>query len=128
MALNEKTFGAKKRTRSQIGKASKGKGKVGEREIVHLLKKHGFNAARGQQFRGSPDSPDVICKDLEEYHIEVKRVERFSLYKAMSQAAEDAGEGQDPIVFHRSNGEKWVVVIDAEKFLELVKASKEKLV
>lgn len=128
MSINEQVFGAKKRTRSQIGKASKGKGKVGEREVVHLLKKHGFNAARGQQFRGSPDSPDVICKDLEEYHIEVKRVERFSLYKAMTQAAEDAGENQEPIVFHRSNSEKWVVVIDAEKFLELVKTSKEKLI
>ena len=35
---------------------SRRKGKVGEREFAALLREHGFDARRGQQFSGSPDS------------------------------------------------------------------------
>ena len=55
---------------------SKQKGKRGELELVHELESFGLHAERGQQFKGSPDSPDVTCKELCDFHIEVKRNER----------------------------------------------------
>ena len=41
-----------------------GKGKVGEREFAELLRAHGFDARRGQQFAGGADSPDVVSEAL----------------------------------------------------------------
>ncbi len=100
---------------------SKNKGKVGELEVVHLLKKHGFESARrGQQFKGTPDSPDVECEELSDYNIEVKRTEGFNLYKAMKQSESDAGD-KIPTVWHRRNKEEWVVILKATDFLNLIK-------
>lgn len=99
---------------------SRNKGKVGEREVAALLREMGFeNARRGVQYQGGHDSDDVI--GLPGFHVEVKRTEKLSLYEALGQAHEDAGEGATPVVFHRRNQLPWVVVIDAEAFLRLVK-------
>lgn len=100
---------------------SRRKGARGELELAHWLTEHGFDARRGQQFSGSPDSPDVVCERLAGlgFQIECKRVEQFSLYKALEQARADAGPFMDGIVFHRRNGCPWVVVMDAESFVRL---------
>lgn len=102
------------------GRFSKQKGKRGEREVVHLLRGHGYEARRGQQFQGSPDSPDVIAEDFHDCHIEVKRTEALSLYTAMEQAKADASSEQRPIVFHKRNGKEWLVIMEAEEFLNLL--------
>jgi Holliday junction resolvase len=102
------------------GRFSRQKGKRGEREVVQLLKAHGYEARRGQQFKGTPDSPDVVSESFHDFHIEVKRVEALSLYKAMSQAKEDASEIQRPIVFHKKNNEEWLVVMEAEELFKLL--------
>lgn len=99
---------------------SGGKGKAGEREVRDLLRLHGFEARRGQQFAGGGDSPDVV-HDIPGLHIEVKRTERFDLYGAMEQATEDVREGSAPAVFHRRNRKPWVVVLKAGDFLHLMK-------
>ena len=99
---------------------SRRKGKDGENEFARFLRDHGIEARRGRQFKGTPDSPDIIS-DLEHIHFEVKRVEQLRLYSSLEQAKNDAGDGQIPVVAHRRNGEKWVVIMDAEKFLELAK-------
>ena len=99
---------------------SRRKGKVGENEIVNLLKSYGLTARRGQQFKGTPDSPDVIVEEWPDLHIEVKRAERFNLYSAMKQAREDKGDNQCPVVFHRRNKEGWVAVMELECFVDLV--------
>lgn len=115
----EKKYGKKQRTRSQIGKASKNRGKVGEREVVHLLRKYGYEARRGQQFAGSPDSPDVISSFFNS-HIEVKRTEALSLYKAMEQAKDDASEEQMPMLFHKRNNQEWLIVMEADELLSFI--------
>lgn len=95
------------------------KGKVGEREVRDLLRKYGFDARRGQQFSGGGDSPDVV-HNMEGFHIEVKRTERFDMWGAIAQAERDAKPGDVPLVFHRPSKKKWKVVIDAEDFLKLM--------
>lgn len=98
---------------------SRQKGAAGEREFAHKLKEDGFEARRGQQFSGSPDSPDVVSNLP--FHFEVKRVENLSLYKAMEQAKRDTVEGKPPVVAHRRNKEEWLVVMRYDDWIKLVK-------
>lgn len=106
-----------------MSKMSKEKGKVGEREVAHLLQTYGFSARRGQQFAGGTDSPDVI-HGIHGLHIEVKRTEQFNLWAALQQATDDAREGEVPSVWHRKNKREWVVVLRAEDFLEMLGGKK----
>src|SRR5881394_284754 len=94
---------------------SREKGKRGERQWRDELRANGYAARRGQQFSGSPDSPDVVCDSLPWIHFEVKAVERLNVEEAMEQARRDSqmqnaegrrqsGEGggrKVPIVAHR---------------------------
>lgn len=96
------------------------KGKRGEREVAALLKKYGFKARRGQQYAGGGDSPDVVHDLPWPLHIEVKYTEKFSLYKALAQAISEAKEDEAAIVFYRRTKKQWVVVMDADVFLEIM--------
>lgn len=99
------------------GKMSREKGKRGEREAANILKRHGYTEARrGQQFQGSPNSPDVV--GIPGVHMEVKRAESFHLWNSMRQSMEDAGS-DIPTVIHRCNRSPWVTVLHYEDFIKL---------
>lgn len=98
---------------------SRQKGAAAERELANILKEHGYDAHRGQQFHGGGDSPDVA--GLPGFHIEAKRVQAFALYPALDQATRDAKSGNTPIVVHRRNQREWVVCIRLTDFLALLK-------
>lgn len=102
-----------------MGKASRDKGKRGERELAGKLREHGFDARRGVQYHGGPDSPDVL--GLPNIHIEVKRVEKLNLYDALSQSKADAGPDEMPVVMHRRNNCEWVVIQPLEDWINLYK-------
>ncbi len=106
-----------------MGKMSREKGKRGEREVVALLKEYGFDARRGQQFRGGADSPDVI-HSIPNVYIEVKLREKLSLYPVLEQTKDEA-PGKVPVVFHRRNGKRWVVVLYADDFLRIMEHLKD---
>lgn len=78
---------------------SRAKGCRGERELAAVLREHGFDSRRGQQYCGLNGDADVI--GLPGIHIECKRVERLNIYEAVQQAGRDAGGGETPAVFHR---------------------------
>lgn len=99
--------------------SSRTKGKVGELELAALLKFHGFDARRGQQFSGGKDSPDVVCEALKDFHFECKRVESGNLYNWMTQATNDA-DGKIPVVMHRKSRQDWVAILPAGLFLQLL--------
>ena len=107
-----------------MGKKSRDKGKRGEREWAAYLSKHGFPARRGVQYRGGPDSPDIVCDVLPEFHFEVKRTERLMLHSAIEQAALDATDGQIPLVAHKKNHQPWLVILTAHDFMRLLKAKR----
>jgi len=106
---------------------SRNKGKVGEREFASLLREHGYDARRGQQFSGSPDSPDVVSPALPWLHIEVKRVQNLNLTDACVQAEGDCGRGAPAghkrpwIVAHRRNHAPWLITMRAEFFFDLIR-------
>jgi Holliday junction resolvase len=112
---------------------SREKGKRGERQWRDELRAQGYAARRGQQFSGSPDSPDVVCEDLGWIHFEVKAVERLNIEDAMEQARRDArtqnaerrmengGEGKVPVVAHRRSFRAWLVTMEAETFFKFLR-------
>ena len=99
---------------------SRQKGKVGEREFAALLREHGFDARRGCQFSGSPDSPDVVSDALAWLHVEIKRVQNLNLTDACVQAEGDCG-GKPWIVAHRRNHAPWLITMRAEFFFDLIR-------
>jgi hypothetical protein len=113
---------------------SRAKGARGEREaaraVAQTLK---CTARRGQQFSGSPDSPDIKTS-IPGIHFEVKRTERGNVHQWMAQAVGDAG-AQVPVVLHRKNNEPWLLIVrleDADVFARqiveaLAAASSEEL-
>src|SRR5688572_25034795 len=101
---------------------SREKGKRGERQWRDELRANGYNARRGQQFCGSPDSPDVMCDDLDWIHFEVKAVERLNIEDAMEQARGECG-GKVPVVAHKKNFRRWLVTMDADAFFRLMRGA-----
>ena len=98
---------------------SKKKGSRGERELAQFIRKQGYKARRGQQYAGSPESPDIVHNVTLgglDIHIECKRTERFNAYDAIEQAEEDRGLDEIPTVFHKRNRGEWIVVMYAEDF------------
>lgn len=102
-----------------MGRKSKTKGKVGEREAAaELSRLFGVECRRGVQYQGGPDSPDVT--GWPGMHVEVKRCEALSVYAAMAQAESDAGPGEVPVVLHRRNGKRWLVIMNLDDLPQLV--------
>jgi Holliday junction resolvase len=109
---------------------SRQKGKRGERQWRDELRAHGYAARRGQQFSGSPESPDVVSPALPLIHFEVKAVERLNIEDAMEQARRDSKArvisvrspvGRVPIVAHRRRFRAWLVTMEAETFFNFLR-------
>lgn len=98
---------------------SKEKGKRGELEFSHLCKEFGFDVRRSQQYAGIHGDADIV--GLEGIHVEVKRVEKLNISRAMEQSARDCGQ-DTPIVAHRKNREPWYVTMTAKDWFMLYKA------
>lgn len=98
---------------------SRRKGAKGELELANLLKEHGFDARRGQQYCGSNGDADVV--GLPGVHIECKRVEQLNIDKAMNQSIGDSKDGEIPVVVHRRNNTPWKVTMLLDDFLKLYK-------
>src|SRR5438045_2895544 len=110
---------------------SRRKGARGERQWRDELRANGFQARRGQQFSGSPDSPDVVCEQLHWIHFEVKAVEKLNIWDAMEQARRDSviamgadchelGKAKVPIVAHKRNFLGWLITMEAETFFRFL--------
>lgn len=100
---------------------SRAKGAAGEREASkEWARVMGGEARRGQQFSGSPDSPDVVTS-IAGIHLEVKRTERGNPYNWVDQAVSDAGE-QCPVVLHRRNNREWLLIVRLDDVPELLAA------
>lgn len=76
-----------------------------------MLRDAGFDARRGVQSAGGPDTHDVVCSSLPGVHWEVKRSERLSVYGSVEQAVAEAGDGQVPVVAHRKNRREWLTAV-----------------
>lgn len=98
---------------------SRQKGARGERELAAVLREHGFECRRGQQYCGANGDADVV--GIPGVHIECKRVESLNVHKAVEQAQNDARENELPAVFHRKNGKPWLVTMTLEDWMKIFK-------
>jgi hypothetical protein len=101
---------------------SRAKGARGERAWRDKLRSFGYDAERGQQRAGGPDSPDVKCPQLDWIHFEVKCVEALNIHNAIAQAQRDAASHQVPVVAHKRNRGPWLVTLLADQFLNIIGA------
>ena len=95
------------------------KGANGERELAAILQKtSGYRITRGgtMSYGTLPD-----LSGLPNIHIEVKRVEKLNLDKAMNQAVRDSIKFHDglPTIFHRRNNEEWLVTMRLPDWLKV---------
>ena len=108
-----------------MGRASREKGKRGEREcrdeLGGVLGLPAGAARRGCQFKGGPESPDVVLDGVP-IHVEAKRTERLALWPAVEQAGRDAADGHIPIVWHKCNRRPSVVIVETARLYELAVA------
>lgn len=100
-----------------MGKSRREKGKRGERELAGILKEHGYDCRRGQQYCGAAGDADVV--GLPGIHIECKRVEKLNLLDAMEQAGREAREGEAPAVFHRRDRCEWLVTMRLADWIQI---------
>lgn len=108
---------------------SRRKGADYEREVATMFKAKGLNARRGQQYSGANGDPDVVVEDLPGYHLELKRrartISATEMYQFIGQSADDAREGEVPVVIHRVDGEKSLVTMRLEDWINMAKRAKE---
>lgn len=102
---------------------SKRKGAVGEREIAHIMQEYGFDARRSQQYAGINNDADIV--GVPYLHLEVKRVEKLNLDKAMEQSQRDSREGEVPVVMHRKDRQDWRVTLNLKDFMPMYMAWKD---
>lgn len=100
-----------------MGKASREKGKRGERELAARLREYGYNARRSQQYSGINGDADVV--GLPFIHIECKRVERLNIQDAYDQSRRDAKEHEIPTVMHRRDNCGWLVTLSLDDFIRM---------
>lgn len=104
-----------------MGKASRDKGKRGEREFVLFCRDQGYDVHRTAQYRGNTGSAGDV-EGLLGIHVEVKRTEALRALDYMAQAKHDAeaeGKGNIPLVAWKKNNCQWVAILDLEDFFTL---------
>lgn len=113
------------------GRASKQKGKRGERVLVNFLKCMTFQSARRTaqcNGKGEGSESDVICpKELPSLHMEHKQVEKLNIHAAIAQAigdekiqSEQHGHPKKiPIVSHQRSRCEMLVTLRAEDFFNI---------
>lgn len=114
-----------------MGKASREKGKRGEREVAQILRAHGYkDAHRGAQYTGNAIDGQDDVTGLPGWHIEVKRTEALSIYQAYEQARRDieARQQAEPdraVVIHRRSGKPWLAIVSLDDFLALLDSARD---
>jgi hypothetical protein len=104
-----------------MGAASRRKGIVWEREVVHVLAQvFGEDKVhRGLQYRDGSECADVV---VPAFHVECKRGIRTNPRAALAQATEDsAGKGLWPIAVCKDDKEEPFVVMPLDDFVDLLR-------
>lgn len=102
-----------------MGKSAQQKGRHAELELVRILTEKGYDSVKAGRVMSFGEVPDII--GLKNIHVEVKRVEKLDLYKALRQSQNDSERFSDglPVVIHRTNRKPWVVSMSLSDWLEL---------
>lgn len=97
---------------------SRRKGKVGELEACHALETtFGWRAKRTAPMQAGHggDYPDIVCEQTPGLFLEVKRVEKLNVQRALATAVRQAGR-KCPVLMHRTNRSPlgWLITLRLE--------------
>lgn len=102
-----------------MARAERAKGKIGELEVVRLLRASGWPLAErtsNGRLQGSAD----IANGPEACLMEVRRRERLNVPAALAEVAEKAGAHDVPVVVHRRSNERWIASLPFDELLALL--------
>ncbi len=102
-----------------MGRASREKGKRGEREFARLLNEMGIDARRSQQFSGAAGDADLVTS-MPGVHWEVKRYARVAAIRFLEQAERDSKKDLAVVALREDRG-SWVVMVRAENLEALAR-------
>jgi hypothetical protein len=109
--------------RAPLRRNPKSKGTRGEKEIRDLLREEwGYVKANRNLGSGAQGGGDII-EAIPGVNIEVKRVEKLNIWKALNQSELAASPTDIPAVFFRRNRSTWYAALPLSDFLGLVQAS-----
>lgn len=103
-----------------MGRMSREKGAAAERELVAILRGHGWTRAHRNHQSGGQGGGD-IARGPEGVHLEVKRQERLNIPAWLRQAHDEAGEHELPIVVFRQSHGRWHAVLPLDELLALLR-------
>ena len=101
-----------------MGRASREKGKRGEREFAAFLRDLGIEARRTQQFSGTEGTADV-SSSLDGVHLEVKRYAGIAAFRFLEQAERDSDPDDLPVVAMREDRGEWAIMLRAKHLPEM---------
>jgi hypothetical protein len=102
-----------------MSRASREKGKRGEREFAEVLRGMGINARRAQQFAGNEGTADLKTS-IPGLHVEVKRRANIGAARFMDQAERDCLPNDLPIVALREDRGSWLILVKAQELPRLI--------
>lgn len=100
------------------GRGCRRKGASGEIEACHKLEAtFGWKARRTAPMQAghASDYPDIVCDQTPSLFLEVKRVEKLNVQRALGQAVKQAGR-KCPVLMHRTNRSPlgWLITLRLE--------------
>lgn len=100
------------------GRGCRRKGKAGELDACHALEStFGWRARRTapMQAAGHSEYADIVCEQTPSLFLEVKRVEKLNVPRALGVAVKQAGR-KCPVLLHRTNRSPlgWLVTLRLE--------------
>jgi Holliday junction resolvase len=102
-----------------MGRASRTKGKLGELEVVRLLRAHGWPNARRTSDGRRQGSCD-IAEGPEACVIEIRRREAVNVPKGMREVSERTSFTELPVLVHRPSRSPWLATLPLEELLDLL--------
>lgn len=105
--------------RTPLRAQPRSKGNQAEREIIDILKAHGWAGARRNFQSGGQGGGDIIGGPAG-CNVEVKHRERCSIWEWIAQSEADAQPTDIPLVFFRRNRCGWYALLPLEELLPLL--------
>jgi hypothetical protein len=105
--------------------SAKNKGRLLQKHVVQLLYKYfitlgdGDLESRSMGAGGEDVMLSKYARELIPFSFECKSLSKIAVYKYYEQAKENAG-GREPVVVIKQNRHPPLVVIDLEKFVEII--------
>lgn len=96
------------------------KGANAEREVVRLLRAHGWPEAKRTSDGASQGQRGDIAGGPLDVHLEVRRRETINIWACLAQAERDARDDHLPVVVFRRSRSRWYAALPLDALLDLL--------